>query len=62
MDIADVKRLLNTVVSWHDTSYIFAGCILRLNEQGFFYTAELRDMRANHSLVVARLEEVKKQK
>lgn len=65
MDIADVKRNMNQVVLLTDTrlhvenvKYLFVGCMLRKNEDGFYYQAELKDLKNVSSLVVAGLKNI----
>ena len=40
-----------------DTEYIFIGGVIRRNETGFFYQAELRDIKSN-SIMVCDLNDV----
>lgn len=64
MKIEEVKRNLNRTVNYTDrmhgieSDYILTGCILRRSESGFFYQAELQDMKAN-SVVICGLEDVR---
>lgn len=59
MDIGRVKYKLNHIVRLTDerydlnAEYILTGCIIRQNEQGFYYQAELKDVKANSVLVVS---------
>lgn len=39
--------------------YLLTGCTLRKNEKGFFYQAELQDLKNNKSVIICRLEDVK---
>ncbi len=60
MKIEEVKRNLNKIVSYKDNAEIYrlTACILRKNENGFFYQAELLDTRHGRSLVICKLDEV----
>lgn len=58
MDISRVKFNLGRKVIYHDTEYVLSACIIRASEQGYFYQAELKDLSALHSVIVARLSEV----
>lgn len=42
-----------------DSEYILSGAIFRRNEQGFFYQAELQDVKHGRHIIIARLEEIK---
>lgn len=59
MDISQVKKNLGRKVVYNGTEYLFSGCIIRLNEYGFYYQAELHDLKANSSVIICRLPEVK---
>ncbi len=39
--------------------YLLTGCTLRKSEKGFFYQAELQDLKNNKSVIICRLEDVK---
>lgn len=58
MKIEEVKRNLDKSVRYKDSTYKLTGCILRKNEKGFFYQAELLDVRCGRSVVICNLEEV----
>lgn len=58
MEIADVKRNLNKPVWYGGHKYIFTGCMLRRDDNGFYYQAELREQKAR-AVLMCRLEEVK---
>ena len=58
MDLSDVKMYLNKRITYKDTVYILTGCILRKNQNGFYYQAEIKCINAN-SIVICRLEDVK---
>lgn len=59
MDIADVKRSLydGQEVVYKDVRYIFKACTLRYGDNGFYYQAELKDLKAK-MVMIAPLEEV----
>lgn len=63
MDISKVKRTLNKKVTYNGVSYIFTGCIFRLNEKTgkFFYQAELKSMIHTNSLVICKLEDIEEE-
>lgn len=69
MDIRDVKKNLNRRVRYSDprlyiegTEYIFSGCIIRSNGTGFYYQAELTDIRHGNSLLICGLENIEEVK
>ena len=55
----EIKYNLNKPVMFRDSEYILTGAIIRLGEKGYFYQAELTDMKQRRSVVIARLIEVK---
>lgn len=65
MDITVVKRHLNQPVFYEIdgelVKYKLTACILRLNKKTgeFYYQAELRDIKANFSVIIVNLEDVK---
>lgn len=60
MEIREVKNSLNKMVKYRKIAGIYklTGCILRKNEKGFFYQAELLDTKHGNSITICRLEEV----
>ena len=50
MDIKEVKYNLNRNVIYNGAQYRLTGCILRLNQDGFYYEVELIDLKAQSSL------------
>ena len=58
MDINRVKYNLGRQVSFDGVTYLFAGCIMRQGEQGFYFQAELKDSAAESAIVIADLKEV----
>lgn len=38
--------------------YILTGAIFRRGEKGFYYQAELQDLKTNRSIMICRLDEV----
>lgn len=62
MDISQVKKNLGRKVIYNETEYLFSGCIIRPDEQhGFYYQAELQDLKANSSVIICRLPEIKEE-
>lgn len=63
MKIEEAKANLNKRVHFTardvDADYIFTGCTIRKNENGFYYQAELQDLNNNRSILICRLEDVK---
>ena len=60
MDIREVKCCLNQIVFYTDVDgiekpYKLTGCMIRKNDDGFFYQAELQDITANNSLIYCSL-------
>ena len=59
MKIEEVKRNLNKIVSFREGEYKLTGCILRKSDdRGYFYQAELFDIKNGNSIVIATLEEI----
>ena len=58
MDLDRVKYSLNQKVIHNAAEYIFIGCTLRLNDDGFYYEAILRDTRAHNSELVCLLRDI----
>ena len=62
MKIEEAKANLNKRVHYSardvDADFIFTGCTIRKNENGFFYQAELQDLNNNRSIMICRLEDV----
>lgn len=60
MKLEDVKRNLNKMVRYKDSAGIYklTACILRKNESGFFYQAELLDTKSIHSVLICKLEDI----
>lgn len=65
MTIENVKKNLNKPVIFKnpklnlECSYILTACIIRRGKQGFFYQAELQDIKQNNSVMRCGLEEIK---
>lgn len=63
MKLEHVKRNLNQVVQLVDrrtndiSIYRLVGCVLRKNDDGYYYGVELRDLKAN-SVMNAKLEDI----
>lgn len=59
MNISEVKKSLGRAVLYNGKEYTFTGCILRLNTEGkFYYQAEIKDSKADSSLIVTALDKV----
>lgn len=62
MELKDVKfslgKKVRLVTRDINAEYLFTGCILRKNERGYFYQAELQDLKNKRSVVICRLDEV----
>lgn len=60
MKIEEVKKNLNKKVKYKDSAgaYKLTACILRKNENGFFYQAELLDLKSGRSALICRLEDI----
>lgn len=62
----DIKRNLNKRVRFtnkklhiENTEYILTGATIRLGDEGFYYSAELTDIKPHgNSLLICRLEEI----
>lgn len=60
MDIKDVKKNLNQMVIYKGKKDIYklTACILRKNEQGYYYQAELFDTKCGNSVLICSLDDV----
>ncbi len=60
MKIEDVKKNLNKAVTYKDNSntYILTGCIIRKNDKGYYYQAEILDTVHGKSLIICSLDDV----
>ena len=60
MKIEEVKRNLNKMVSYRGKEglYKLTGCILRKDEKGFFYQAELLYTKSGRSVIICKLDDV----
>ena len=60
MKIEEVKKNLNKMVGYGGKTGIYklTACILRKNEDGLFYQAELFDTKCGNSLVICKLDDV----
>jgi hypothetical protein len=60
----EIKKNLNQRVRLRserlsiDADYILTGAIFRKGERGFFYQAELQDIKHARSIVICKLEEI----
>lgn len=57
MELAEVKKNLNNEVLYNNAKYKLLGCIIRRNEKGFFYQAELQDLNCR-SLLICKLTDI----
>ena len=59
MKIEEIKRNLNRMVVYRGKPNIYklTACIIRRNENGFFYQVELLDVKAN-SVIYCEMEDV----
>lgn len=65
MDISEVKQNLNRKVCYSNkrmnldrVEYILTGCILRKNENGYYYTAELKSVTQPVSIMHVELDDI----
>ena len=59
MELEEVKRNLNkNVVYKKETHYKLTACIIRRGKKGFFYQAELQDLKAKSSIIYSKLEDI----
>lgn len=64
MRIEEAKANLNKRVHYTesgkyiDADFIFTGCTIRKNEKGFYYQAELQDIKAQNSILICSLEDI----
>nr|WP_316614657.1 hypothetical protein [uncultured Ruminococcus sp.] len=58
MEINRVKYNLNQTVIHNGAEYIFTGCTLRMNDDGFYYEAILKDTRAQNSESICLLRDI----
>lgn len=58
MEIKNAKKIIGEKVKYKETPYLLNACILRKNIDGYFYQAELKDLKAKSSLVICKLSEV----
>lgn len=60
MDLQEVKRNLNKMVVYNGKSDIYklTACIIRKNEKGYYYQAELIDTKCGHSISYCGLNDI----
>ena len=60
MKIEEVKKNLGRVVKYKGStdSYKLIACILRRGKEGFYYQAEILDMRHGNSVIICKLEDI----
>ena len=60
----EIKKNLNKRVHFRsdhagvDADYILTGAIFRRGKQGFYYQAELQDLKQQRSIIICKLEEI----
>ena len=62
MDIQRVKYNIGRQVLFRGVPYTLTACIMRPGGAGFHFQAELKDTKAESSLVIADLKEVEEEK
>ena len=60
MEIKQVKINLNKMVVYKGTKdrYKLTACILRKGEKGYFYQAELQDVKSGKSIIYCKLDDL----
>lgn len=64
MKAEEIKQNLNKKVRYKssqtrvDSEYLLTGAIFRKGEKGFFYQAELQDIKANGSILICKLDDI----
>lgn len=64
MNATEIKANLNKKVVYKneqagiETEYILTGAIYRKNESGFYYQAEIKDVKSNNSLIICKLDDI----
>lgn len=64
MNAAEIKANLNRKVVYRneqagiESEYILTGAIFRKGKNGFYYQAEIQDVKNNNSLIICKLEEI----
>lgn len=60
MSIDEAKKNLGKIVSYkgREGLYKLTACVLRKAETGFFYQAELLDMKHGNSILICKLDEI----
>lgn len=63
MDISEVKKNLNKMVVYKGISdvYKLRACIIRKGKKGYFYEAELLDIKHGNSLIICGLNDIEKE-
>lgn len=61
MDVSRVKYNIGREVTYQGAKYLLTACIMRQGSNGFYFQAELTDLRARSSLLIADLKKVKEQ-
>lgn len=58
MNISQVKKNLGQKIVYKNKEYILTACIIRANEYGFCYQAEIQDLTAASSIIICKLEHI----
>lgn len=64
MDASEIKANLNKKVRYKnassglDADYILSGAIFRKGQRGYYYQAELQDIKSQRSIVICNLEDI----
>lgn len=63
MEIKRIKSNLNKMVVYKGVKGIYklTACILRKDESGYFYQAELQDIKSGKSIIYCKLEDLEEQ-
>lgn len=59
MKLAEVKKNLNKPVDFKGKRYTLKSCIIRKNENGYYYEAEILD-KCGNSIVICGLDEIER--
>lgn len=52
MKLSDIKNNLNKRVSYHGVEYIFESVTVTLDDNGYSYSANCRDIKAKSSYII----------
>ena len=59
MELVEVKKSLNKPVSFREKKYTLRACVIRKNDNGYYYQAEIVDKSGNSSIICG-LDEIEK--